>query len=123
MYDNGFTGNIPSELGSLSNLERLYLHRNEFSGTIPASLSGLSSLTNLWLKNNSLSGEIPFSLGTLDLNRLRISGNPALTGCVPAGLVPTRSITDSAGRVTAPSDDIADSGLQVCYELGRVEEG
>ncbi len=113
LYDNGFTGSIPSELGSLSNLERLYLHRNGLSGQIPASLSGLSSLTNLWLKTNSLTGTIPNELGILDLNRLRISGN-ALTGCVPAGLVPTRSVTDSAGNVTAPSDDIADSGLSVC---------
>ena len=114
MYDNGFTGQIPTELGRLSNLERLYLHRNSLSGQIPASLSGMTSLTNLWLKNNSLSGTIPFELGTLDLNRLRISGNAGLTGCVPAGLVPTRSITDSAGRVTAPSHDIAESGLLVC---------
>lgn len=114
LYDNGFTGQIPTELGSLSNLERLYVHRNGLSGQIPASLSGLTSLTNLWLKNNSLSGTIPFELGILDLNRLRISGNAGLTGCVPAGLVPTRSITDSAGRVTAPSHDIAESGLQVC---------
>ncbi len=113
LYDNGFTGSIPSQLGRLSNLERLYLHRNGLSGQIPASLSGLSSLTNLWLKNNSLSGTIPNELGILNLNRLRISGN-ALTGCVPAGLVPTRRVTDSAGNVTAPSDDIADSGLSVC---------
>jgi len=114
LYDNGFTGDIPEELGRLSNLERLYLHQNGLSGQIPASLSGLSSLTNLWLKNNSLSGTIPFVLGTLDLNRLRISGNAGLTGCVPPGLVPTLSVFDSAGRETPPSDDIAESGLQVC---------
>ena len=114
LYDNSFTGQIPSELGVLSNLERLYLHGNDLSGQIPASLSSLGSLTNLWLKDNQLTGEIPSELGSLDLNRLRISGNAGLTGCVPEGLVPTRSLTDSRGRVTSPSDDIAEAGLQVC---------
>ena len=114
LYDNSFSGQIPSELGRLSNLERMYLHGNGLGGRIPASLSSLGSLTNLWLKDNQLTGEIPSELGSLDLNRLRISGNAGLTGCVPEGLVPTRSLTDSRGRVTPPSDDIAEAGLQVC---------
>ena len=114
LYDNNFSGSIPSQLGSLSNLERLYLHGNSLSGQIPGSLGNLGSLRNLWIKNNSLAGAIPDNLGNLDLNRLRISGNSGLTGCVPSGLVPTRSVTDSKGRVTPPSDDIADSGLGVC---------
>ena len=83
-------------------------------GQIPGSLGNLGSLRNLWIKNNSLAGAIPDNLGNLDLNRLRISGNSGLTGCVPSGLVPTRSVSDSRGRVTPPSDDIADSGLGVC---------
>ena len=114
LYGNGFSGRIPSGLGSLSDLEQLYLHDNDLSGPIPASLGSLGNLTSLWLRDNRLTGEIPADLGNLDLNRLRISGNTGLTGCVPAGLVPTRSLTDSAGNVTPPSDDIEYTGLQVC---------
>ena len=38
------SGEIPAELGSLSNLERLYLNDNALSGEIPAELGSLSNL-------------------------------------------------------------------------------
>ena len=36
--ENALSGEIPAELGSLSNLTRLYLSRNELSGCVPSSL-------------------------------------------------------------------------------------
>ena len=39
------TGEIPPELGGLSNLTRLYLFGNQLTGEIPAELGGLSNLT------------------------------------------------------------------------------
>ena len=38
LYTNGLSGEIPAELGSLSNLSALYLSGNEFSGCVPSSL-------------------------------------------------------------------------------------
>ena len=38
------SGEIPPELGSLSNLEGLYLRDNDLSGEIPAELGNLSNL-------------------------------------------------------------------------------
>ena len=38
------SGEIPAELGSLSNLERLSLGNNDLSGEIPAELGSLSNL-------------------------------------------------------------------------------
>ncbi len=114
LYDNSLSGSMPSQLGNMSSLERLYLHGNQLSGSIPSEVGNMSALTNLWLKGNQLTGDIPDNLGNLNLNRLRISGNTGLTGCVPVGLVPTRSLTDSRGRVTQPSNDIAESHLEVC---------
>ena len=38
--DNGLSGEIPAELGSLSNLESLSLTDNDLSGCIPSSLAG-----------------------------------------------------------------------------------
>ena len=35
MYNNQLTGEIPSELSNLSNLEHLYLHDNHLTGKIP----------------------------------------------------------------------------------------
>ena len=55
-------GEIPAELGSLSNLEGLDLSYNELSGEIPAELGSLSNLTGLTLSRNDLSLCVPRSL-------------------------------------------------------------
>ena len=36
LYDNRLSGEIPSELGVLSNLESLYLNGNQLMGEIPS---------------------------------------------------------------------------------------
>ena len=55
-------GEIPAELGSLSNLTELNLGDNNLSGEIPAELGSLSKLVSLGLSNNELSGCVPSSL-------------------------------------------------------------
>ena len=42
------SGEIPAELGSLSNLTELYLRDNDLSGEIPAELGSLSNLIQCW---------------------------------------------------------------------------
>ena len=64
-YLNKLTGAIPSALGNLSNLQRLYLWDNELSGMIPSALGNLSNLQQLNLWGNPLSGALPSSLGNL----------------------------------------------------------
>ena len=59
---NGLSGEIPAELGSLSNLGGLYLHDNSLSGEIPAELGSLSNLRGLYLARSGLSGCVPSSL-------------------------------------------------------------
>ena len=64
----------------------LYLWENQLTGEMPASLGSLANLERLWLDGNELSGEIPVELGSLaNLRELRLRGN-RLTGCVHAGL-------------------------------------
>ena len=60
---NGLSGEIPPELGSLSNLSWLMLNGNGLSGEIPAELGNISNLEHLGLSSfNDLSGCVPSSL-------------------------------------------------------------
>ena len=84
--ENGLTGEIPSELGSLANLTWLSLNENQLWGNIPSELGGLSGLTGLWLHENQLTGEIPSELGNLSsLTNLDFWGNK-LSGEIPPEL-------------------------------------
>ena len=65
------TGEIPPELGGLSNLTWLYLYENQLTGEIPPELGGLSNLTYLTLSENQLTGEI----------RLSWAACPTCNGC------------------------------------------
>ncbi len=86
LLNKGLTGEIPTELGSLSNLQVLKLNGNQLTGEIPTQLGSLSNLQELWLNNNVLTGTIPTQLGSLsDLEELHLWGNQ-LTGTVPTEL-------------------------------------
>ena len=92
--DNGLTGEIPPELGSLSNLTALYLDTNALSGEIPPELGSLSNLTELSLYHNALSGAIPAELGSLsNLAELDLRNN-ALSGAIPAELGSLSNLTN-----------------------------
>ena len=83
---NQLTGEIPPELGGLSNLTELFLHGNQLTGEIPPELGGLSNLKVLVLDGNQLTGEIPPELGGLsNLIRLSLDSN-RLTGEIPPEL-------------------------------------
>ena len=70
---NQLTGEIPGELGRLTNLEWLHLHYNRLTGQIPAELGQLTKLK-----------ELIFTVG-LRVHELGIVDNQ-FTGCIPAGL-------------------------------------
>ena len=84
LYNNELTGSIPSEIGNLSNLNSLNLSFNQLSGNIPPEIGQLSNLTYLNLDFNELSGTIPPEIGNLtNLNRLQLMGNQ-ITGTIPS---------------------------------------
>ena len=83
LWGNELTGPIPDELGSLANLERLILSSNELTGPIPDELRNLTQLEWLYLWGNELTGPVPAWLGSLTrLQRLLLSNNN-LTGPIP----------------------------------------
>jgi len=84
LSNNGLTGEIPPEIGSLTNLGNLILRYNELTGPIPSEIGNLTTLRKLDLRFNNLSGSIPAELWTLDsLKELRLQKNQ-FTGSIPA---------------------------------------
>ena len=86
LNNNNLSGDIPPELGQLSNLRTLWLDGNNLSGDIPPTLGQLANLQTLWLGGNSLSGDIPPELGRLaNLIDLTLYWNN-LSGTIPPEL-------------------------------------
>ena len=86
LSDNLLSGQIPPELGNLTNLESLWLDGNQLDGQIPPELGRLTNLDWLNLGKNRLSGQIPPELGRLaNLEVLNLSNN-RLSGQIPPEL-------------------------------------
>ena len=62
---SGISGQIPSNLYYLTNLEQLRLNNNELTGEISPDIGQLVNLEKLDLKSNSLSDTIPLTLSNL----------------------------------------------------------
>ncbi|KAH0919246.1 hypothetical protein HID58_026906 [Brassica napus] len=83
--ENELSGNIPSELGSLLELQVLNVSHNNLSGLIPESFSGLKNVESLDLSFNKLQGLIPQGLTKLSgLAVFNVSFNH-LSGVIPQG--------------------------------------
>lgn len=90
---NQLSGTIPQSLGTLTQLRQLNLLANQLTGTIPENLGNLSLLTQLQLGNNKLTGGIPSTLGDLaNLTILNLNSN-MLSGSIPASLGSLAALT------------------------------
>jgi Leucine-rich repeat (LRR) protein len=77
LYYNKLTS-LPSEIGLLTNLQELYLNNNNLT-SIPSEIGQLTNLQILWLNNNNLTS-IPPEIGLLtNLQRLYLNNNNFLS--------------------------------------------
>ena len=97
---NMLSGEIPSEIGNLSNIKSLNLSNNFFTGQIPATFANMSAIESLDLSHNGLSGEIPCELTQLwSLEVFSVSYNN-LSGCMPwSGQFSTFSMESYTGNI------------------------
>ncbi|KAJ0909763.1 putative non-specific serine/threonine protein kinase [Helianthus annuus] len=85
LSSNNLSGQIPSELTTLHNLQSLNFSGNQLTGEIPNKIGDMKSLESFDLSVNNLSGELPTSLSGLNfLGTFNVSYNN-LIGRVPTG--------------------------------------
>ncbi|KAL6331524.1 hypothetical protein AAG906_011464 [Vitis piasezkii] len=84
LASNNLSGSIPKQLGECWKLLSLNLSKNNFEESIPSEIGNMISLGSLDLSENMLTGEIPQQLGKLqNLEILNLSHN-GLSGSIPS---------------------------------------
>ena len=104
LSDNWLRGEIPPEIGDLTNLEHLSLNDNPITGEIPPEIGRLTNLAGLGISVSilrrdaprslkpNLTGRIPNELSNLvNLESLSLSGN-SLTGEIPSYVADLRKL-------------------------------
>ena len=76
---------MPSELGALISIKKLHVGNNQLSGQIPTEVGSLMRLGKLWLNELPLlSGLIPTEISLLpNLSSLNLSCSAGLSGVIP----------------------------------------
>ena len=83
---HGLRGELPVELGNLTELTQLRLRNNDLTGPIPPELGNLAKLESLNLAFTTLTGSIPPELGNLANLRVLSLDVTTLTGSIPPEL-------------------------------------
>ncbi|KAI9116393.1 hypothetical protein K1719_012560 [Acacia pycnantha] len=81
--ENQLTGEIPSQIGSLSVIHTLNLSNNHLKGPIPEALSNLRQLESFDLSHNKLTGHIPTQLTQLYFLSVFSVAHNNLSGMTP----------------------------------------
>ena len=69
-------GNIPEEIGHLTQLQLLNLRENKFSGPLPSTIYGMTSLEYCDLALNDLNGSLSIDIGNMtSLRRIGLEDN------------------------------------------------
>ncbi|XP_077225784.1 receptor kinase-like protein Xa21 [Tasmannia lanceolata] len=122
--ENQISGNIPSQIGNLINLQALGIYSTFITGSIPTSIGMLQNLQQLYLGNNSLSGKIPYNIGNItQLTDLDLPFNN-LQGSIPLSLANCTkllrlSLSRNNLRGTIPKQIIGLSSLSIQLDLSQ----
>lgn len=88
--ENEFSGKLPESWGSLTLLREVNLSGNHLEGALPSTWSSMKSIQYLDLSKNKLTGGVPEEWVELEtLAELDLSGNRGLCNGLPSGLPDT----------------------------------
>jgi len=77
------SGPIPTELGRLSALDKMYLYRNQLTSSLPSSLGLLGLLDEIQLFDNILTGSLPTEIGKMSSLRIMYLNDNRFSGTIP----------------------------------------
>jgi Leucine-rich repeat (LRR) protein len=80
---NQITAGFPSEILSLTNLQKLYLNFNDMEGSLPSEIGKLKLLKELYLFSNKMTGTLPSEIGSLDKMEFFTLGDNEFHGSIP----------------------------------------
>jgi hypothetical protein len=106
MRNSEFSGTIPSQIGRLTQLSRLYLQTNILEGSIPMTLRPLTRLQFFQVFNNLMSGGIPAlpnSLNTRDCILQQASDTNCIDCASSSAAVCTCNFRTCTPRPAAPT--------------------
>ncbi|CAI0416003.1 unnamed protein product [Linum tenue] len=109
LLNNSFTGDIPAELSSCSNLVMFNAANNRLTGEIPREIGSLNNLQNFVVSFNSMRGNIPASFGNMSSLRRFVLGNNRFSGSVPDALGRLKSLRVLSLEMNNLSGEIPDS--------------
>ncbi|KAH0704838.1 hypothetical protein KY285_019116 [Solanum tuberosum] len=83
---NNLKGSLPREIGNLTKMQVLYLYENRFIGEIPKEMRKLVELEELNLQDNSFSGSLPMEMFNISGLRVMDLALNNLSGTLPPNI-------------------------------------
>ncbi|CAH1432396.1 unnamed protein product [Lactuca virosa] len=110
LYLNGYklSGELP-DISSMDALEIIDLHNNTLHGEIPSFLGTMTNLQQLNLANNEFSGPIPTSLSNNNKLRLTVTGNPSVCTSGKSCATSPGTVNSSPGTVSSSPGTVSSS--------------
>ncbi|KAI6700303.1 hypothetical protein NL676_014627 [Syzygium grande] len=120
---NSLTGELPGDLYAAASLQELSLHLNRLKGPIGDGIGNLSNLQVLALYSNNFSGSIPGSIGKLAKLEYLLLYINNLTGSLPSSLNNCVSLKKMILRVNNLGGDISAFNFSPLQQLTTLDLG
>ncbi|WP_179345632.1 T9SS type A sorting domain-containing protein [Winogradskyella ursingii] len=84
LFNNNLSGNIPVEIGNLTELKNINFPNNLLSGSLPTTFGNLNQLKEFRINNNTIVGSIPTEIFNLSSLEIFSIGNNLMSGNLPS---------------------------------------